>query len=133
MVKGSLKEKALQRRQEQACGNPSGDFVDAKKQVKKGFEDSIAEHIETPDFEYAKASIEHAAEVSQFTQYNNQVETSMPAQKKTIEAQFDNLIDQYGNQKLKDMETTGFTNKGVHEYANIMQKTNSDKFTSMKK
>ena len=57
----------------------------------------------------------------------------MPTQKKTIEAQFDNLIDQYGNQKLKEMETTGFTNKGVHEYANIMQKTNSDKFTSMKK
>ena len=135
MVKGSLKEKALQRKLGKAAESPpyeNDPSIASKKQGKK-FEESIAEHIETPDFEYAKATIENGVEVSQFIQNNYPVETSVPAQKKTIEAQFDNLIDQYGNQKIKDMETTGFTNKGVHEYANIMQKTNSDKFTSMKK
>jgi len=60
------------------------------------------------------------------------VQASTSKCKNTIEQQFDTFIDQYGA-KNKEMETTGMTTKVHSQYANIMQKTNSDRFTSMKK
>ena len=72
MVKGSLKEKALQRKleKEKAFIAENHPYQKDPSVASRKLGDSIPEHIETPDFEYAKASIENGAEVSQFTQNN---------------------------------------------------------------
>lgn len=98
------------------------------------FEESSVPN-ETPDFDLVKDGEKDGLKAINPFSLGDYMEVSVETRKQTIEQGFDNLIEKAEqSQKIKEMDMTGLTYKNINVQNNIlMQKTNSDRFTSMKK